>query len=140
MGEKEVDKVRMLGVIPSINAGPIPVGKIPDDATQIAKHKTASNETDVIHTVTTGKTFYLSACSLGIKNASGAFNHGNIQVTDGSDTMQYVILYVGCPDDNGKMQAMNFLPPLEIQAGWKVKDYSPAVAFTVSGFIHGYEI
>ena len=61
MGLKEIDKVRMLGVLPSQGADPIPVGKIPDGGTQKAIDGSVNNETLTLITVTIGKTFYLVA-------------------------------------------------------------------------------
>jgi hypothetical protein len=136
---KEYDLTKMGGVLPSQDAGPIPVGKIPDQETQVVEGKQATNETVVVHTVTAGKTLYLSAWAFSVNNFSGVDNGGYALVTDGSDVQQYVFCSIRCPDADGKGLSCSLLPPLEIPAGYKIKAYSPGANITVTLFIHGYE-
>lgn len=133
------DKLRMVGVLPSVNAGPIPVGKIPDGVTEVKVSGTANNETTTIHTVTAGKTLYLSFWTLDYSNESGATSYCSLQVDNGSDVLQYRIANPRCPDGGYNDFSGNMIPPMEIPAGYKVKLVSTDENMYARAFIHGYE-
>ena len=139
MGKKEANEVRMLGVLPSRGADPIPVGKIPDGGTQVVESGTAQNETVVIHTVDTDKTLYLSVAGLCASNTSEAAGTTHLFVTDGDDTEMYALSYARMPANWCFSDQRCFSPPLEIPTGWKIKVDSSAVDVLGYGFIHGYE-
>lgn len=136
---KETDQVRMVGILPAQGADPIPVGKIPDGATQVSKSGQASNESTLIHTVTAGKTLYLVHANVIFSNDSGSNGSAYLHVTNASDVRQYAIVndYV----INGQMLAVpcNFPTPLEIPPGYKLAVWSAEVALYVYVYIYGYE-
>lgn len=140
MSLKEANLVRMKGVLPSKGAEPIPVGKIPDDGTQVAEDGLAENQVTAFHTVTTGKTFYLTAFTCGFNNDTEGDATGNFYVTNASDAIQYYLAYSRIPANDGEMLACSFPTPVEIAAGWKFKIESPAAGFYIRAFIHGYEM
>lgn len=139
MGLKEIDQVRMLGVLPSQGADPIPVGKIPDGGTQIIKDGAVADGLQVVHTVTSGKTFYLSTAYGANYNTSGGAGYVQILVTDDEDATQYLLLRLRLAADGSISETMSFLPPLEIPAGYKIKINSDAANVAGYALIHGYE-
>lgn len=139
MGKKESSEVRMLGVIPSKGADPIPVGKIPDGGTQVVKSDEIADTSAILHTVTTGKTLYLSHFTLCATRHVAA--SGFLAVRDGNDSQVYVISYVqSYTSTQGMAVSGSFLPPLEIPAGYDVYLVSSDAGLFVNGFIHGYEM
>lgn len=135
----EPNRVRQWGALPSTDAGPIPVGKIPDLGTQIVLADTAENGTTVIHTVTAGKTLYLSAIFLN--NFAGAAAGGltYLFVTDSGDSEVYTLIMLRLPALGFASETNQFLPPLEIPAGYKLKVASSAASIVAYSFVHGYE-
>lgn len=140
MGKKEANEIRMSGVLPSQGADPIPVGKIPDDGTQQIQYDNAINETTTIHTVTTGKTFYLSAALFSGQNLSGGNETVTFFVTNAADSIQYYFWITRVLNEEGFAVSASFLPPLEVPAGWKFKLTSAAANMKIYGTIHGYEV
>ncbi len=136
---KEKNLVRMLGVLPSQGADPIPVGKIPDGGTQVAKYALSNGAETLIHTVTDGKTLYLSALAFSIRNVSGSDAQGHMWVTDADDGTQYYFFNIQALDNTGPLGSISFPTPLEIPAGYKIKVKSSQVDAKATGFIHGYE-
>lgn len=140
MGLKETNEVRMRGVIPARNAEPIPVGKIPDLATQVVKQSSASGATATIHTVTAAKTLYLNTVIFSIYNVQTNVATLWMGVTNDSDTVQYYFFYTSVTSKEPFAVPATFFPPLEIPAGWKVKVYSNVSNAIAYGFLHGYEV
>ncbi len=140
MGKKSSNEVRMIGVIPSQGADPIPVGKIPDDGTQIAKGNDAEDETKIIHTVTAGKTFYLSLIVFSHSNNAVSSQRGRMFVVDDGNNLQYYIVNTRCLTGDGKGFSIPFLPPLELVSEYAIKVVSDTADSIIWGFIHGYEM
>ncbi len=136
---KEDDHLKMLGVLPSQGADPIPVSILPDGGTQVAKHRGASNTTVVIHTVTTGKTLYLSSFIYSARNDNVANEYAYLFVTDGDDTPQYYLNDIALLPTNQLVFSVSFNPPLEIIAGWMIKIRTYDAGCAMMAFIHGYE-
>lgn len=111
---------------------------IPDGGIQVAKSATAENATVIIHTVTAGKTLYLSFFSVRI--SSHVNQSVTLKVRNDLDVDQYesakVNSYTGMP---GFTVTGNLNPPLEIPAGWDVVIVSPGAGAYGHAFIHGYE-
>lgn len=139
MGLKETNQVRMVGVVPARNADPVPVGKIPDDGTQVAVQGLAANQTTTIHTVTAAKTLYLSLAAVGVRNNNAANQSVYLRVTDGVDALQYDLFGFSVAASQGASDSHSFMPPLEIPAGWKLKVISADADVRAHAFIHGYE-
>ena len=113
--------------------------EIPTGATQVAKGTTAQNETVSLHTVTTGKTFYLCLLHMWISNESASNDSAIYDVSDGDGTRQYSISFTRMPDAQFFADTLQFPVPLEIPAGYKFRIISPAASYYARGFIHGYE-
>lgn len=138
--EKELDKIKMSGVLPAQGAGPIPVGKIPDGATQVAKSGTASGTTTEIRAVPGLVTLYLTAVTWAVINDSGATQSVDFIVTNAANETQYYFhssYYLNGQQGSG---SVSFPTPLEIPGGYKIKVVSPAANAIISGSIFGYEI
>jgi len=140
MGKKISNEVRMFGVLPSQGADPIPVGKIPDLGTQIAKDGVAQAATTVIHTVTTGKTLYLDGITFSCYNETESPESGSLMVTNASDSTQYYLFTGQIPAHDTKLGSGCFPTALEIPAGWKIKLHSAGTDVFSRAFIHGYEM
>jgi hypothetical protein len=123
---------------PAPNSAPFPVGKIPDDATQIVKNDTATNTTVTMHTVTAGKTFYLCHYGYGIASAAPGDN-GGMFVTDNNDKVQYTIVGAVITVADQEAFAAPMMPPLELASGWHILLTSGTATGISMGFIHGYE-
>lgn len=130
----------MKGVLPSQGADPIPVGKIPDDGTQVAASANADNTTTVIHTVTAGKTLYLNGVTIMANNSAGVVSSAYIVVRNAADAEQYHIFYIRLNDGLEDSDSENFIPPIEIAAGWDIALRSASADMYTRGFIHGYEV
>ena len=114
--------------------------RIPDGATQVVADTSAIDCEAIIHTVTSGKTLYLSAVFCGCHNADTSAHLGYLFVTNAADVIQYQLVYFYLPGTTGNTETLSLSPPLEIQEGWKVKVFSEAATLHAVGVIHGYEI
>lgn len=140
MDVKETNFINMVGVRPSQGAGPIPVGKIPDGGTQILKRRTIENAVSTIHTVTVGKTLYLSSVIISVRNTSGGPGNILVRIKDDENGVVTYLVYTVSEDDKYICTPMAFLPPLELAAGWYIEGSSPAANIILIISIHGYEV
>lgn len=139
MGKKEANEVRMLGVLPSQGADPIPVGKIPDGGTQTIIADNAANQHKTIYTVNTGKTYFVTGFMCFIFNSSATIRKCYLEVTDGDDNFQYYLCYVGAPIGGAFTESMNFSTLLEVPAGFKFRIYSDGASSEIYVTVFGYE-
>lgn len=137
---KFYDLANVKGIYPTYGMGPIPVGIIPDGCTQVVKSGVIANAALVVHTVTAAKTLYLTNFSFSTYNTSGASQTGYLYVQNSVPVVQYTMVAVMTPNNDGKAVADQLLPPLEIPAGWQIVILSGAANFNVNAFIHGYEV
>lgn len=140
MGKKISNQVRMIGVLPSEGADPIPVGKIPDDGTQIAVRGYVGAGTVEVHQVDGSKTLYLSAAVLSGFNIEAAGKYVSFAVTDGSDSLQYYIISHTMITASQFFLPLQWAPPLEINPGYKIKITASHANAPLNVFIHGYEV
>lgn len=140
MGKKESNEARMLGIIPSEGADPIPVGKIPDGATQVTKQEGGSTSGAVIHEVDGGKTFYLTTALPVFTNGDSSEQYANFYVANNAKVEQYSIFTFYLRPNSQLAGPLSFQPPLEIPAGWNVMVKTGHADCTAWAFIHGYEI
>lgn len=105
--------------------------------TQIAKYQTANNGTEIVHTVTTGKTLFL--CTIVLSALPVATGGITIEVTNASDVWQYYIVSSMFLINEGAVSPIPFNPPLEIPAGYKIKITSDTVNFYARIFVYGWE-
>jgi len=91
------------------------------DVTWIRKYKEVSAGRVIIHTVTTGKTFYLVAACLLIKHYAAGFHRGNITIRDTADVRRAFLIDLGAADaEEGRGFAVSFPTPISIPAGWDI--------------------
>ncbi len=109
-----------------------------DTGTQITKYATATNATAIIHTVTAGKTFYLSGWALGTNG--GASGPVSILIRDDSD----VAVYYPCrmyqsAANNGVSDAKANIPPIKIPADYDICAVGGAASLSALAMIEGWE-
>lgn len=129
----------MFGVLPSVGADPIPVTTQMTTGDQVAVSGEGLNGTDLIYTVTAGKTLYLVSILAQALNMGAGY--GKVFVTDDLDVEQYVIFGAGYGSTNLNIP-FNFCPPapMEIPAGYKIKTLSPGASNYWEVFVFGYEL
>lgn len=140
MTEKETNIARMVGVLPSQGAGSIPVGKIPDGATQILAFEDANNSTEIVHTVTAGKTLYL--VSWVFHTVGQAPGQANLFIRDDEDAFKGHLAGILIPATAGVCPSVanSVTPPMELLADWDVVLASTVAGLIVWGSIFGYEM
>lgn len=116
------------------------MGNIQDDGTHIVKSAEADNTEVTVHTVAAEKTLYLSAVICSIHNYSGGPMISRYTVTDSGDTIKYTFASFRTADDDSHAVSCNFIPPLEIPAGYKLKARCLAGNARANFFIYGYEV
>lgn len=140
MSLKETNRVKTIGVLPTQNAEPIPVGKIPDNGTQITEDAYRCTGTLNAYIVTAGKTLYCSLMVLTTRNNSGALSYYQLEVRNASDVQQYVLARESVPNATGVNIVIPFLPPLEVPAGYKIVIKTGDADHCIQLFVHGYEM
>jgi len=162
MPAKEYNEVKMRGILPSDgmdaipvtestplasiqvepkpNCLPFPVGKIPDGGTQILKRNYGSNDRKIIHTVTSGKTFYLTHLSTSWSNNTGGTAIGKIGIRTDMDVEVVPIReYYYFINGNGG-DGDCYLPPIEVQEDYRICVETNNANSILMGTIHGYEL
>lgn len=123
---RESNQVKWLGVRPAHNGLQV-----------IKSLENVTNSTSILHTVTTGKTFFLSHWSFSAY--ATAAGNAKLEFRNDVDITQYLIEKV---DFNAAFYAWTSSSPkcpLEIPADWDIVVVS-ANAFTfANAFIHGWE-
>jgi len=105
---------------------------------QIAKYASANNATVILHTVTIGKTLFLTAVSFQAATTT-AGKSGILLVRDTSDVEKYKLFNFYLTAVGGLSDSLSFNPPLEIPSGWDICIYSSATECVARTFIHGWE-
>lgn len=112
-----------------------------DTGTQIVASGSASNTTTTIRTVTTGKTFYLTAFNHTTYPSASGSGTSTLIVTNGADVLQYTLATVAM--SSSALQNTGFgqaLPtPIKIPAGYKIKVVSNSANITNYASIFGWE-
>ncbi len=105
---------------------------------QIAKDAQASDSTVICHTVSAGKTFFLTKFIFSSGWGAGL---GTLVVRNASDVPQYTIASLQFSSAAGAPGVTPgfFNPPLEIPAGWDLAVISSAAGHIANVFIHGWE-
>lgn len=107
-----------------------------DTGTQIHKYSTTiTNTTETMHTVTAGKTFYLSSAYI-LQNTTVATN-GFLSVTDAADNVLFEI--ARCTAATPLVISRQFPMPLKIAAGCKIKATAGDANSHVNATIDGWE-
>jgi len=103
--------------------------------THIAKSVEIDNTTEVIHTVTAGKTFYL--CGFAMSADSGVDKITCLEVRNAADVVQYCLGHLVTAALAVMQSSLAIIPPIPIAAGFDI-----ALRTTNSdahAFIHGWE-
>lgn len=129
----------MVGVLPSANADPIPVGKIPDGGVQVLKSENIRDGEVIIHTVSTGKILYWSTVALSASYLSDVTGNIQLYIRDENDVNTMTLHLVSCKAYEGVNVFGSFLPPIEISALWDIVLVSSVADLSARCFIHGYE-
>lgn len=108
------------------------------NGTQIAKDKTITNGTAIVHTVTAAKTFFLTAATFSVFGSAAA-QRGELFVRDADDLNPYLIFLLGLGAAGHFSEGLPFNPPLEIPAGYDVCIFSNDANLGAAAFIHGWE-
>ena len=126
MGFREPNMARWVGVRPG------------HDGTQIAKSGHTDNALLIVHTVTAGKTLYLTA-ALASGNTAGTATGINIWVRNAADVAQYYLIQNSLNVNTYFAVGLSFNPPLEIPAGWDIVIVAGHATARADLFIHGWE-
>lgn len=108
------------------------------NGTQIAKRAAKSNGTLIVHTVTAGKTFFLSHWRFRVDTTAAAHS-GLFFVRDTDDITVYDIDDILMRTVGHYNNAVALFHPIEIPAGYDVCISSSDAALSSSAFIHGWE-
>lgn len=134
----EPNQAKWVGIRPVDPEENIPVK--PGVVCDINKSVDISNTTSIIHTVTTGKKFYLVAASLAVYNVAAGAQAGWLSVRDDSDVAQYDIFLISLLSNSTDSIALSFPFPQEIAAGWDITAKSDDANLLARAFIAGYEV
>jgi len=126
MNFREPNQVKWVGVRPAHNG------------IQIQKQGEAENGIVIIHTVTSGRTFYLTSVSWSANSSQTAVNFC-LGVRNTSDVFVYDICAVFFRAVGQVGWGLTFNPPLEIPSGYDIYVHSSAVGASAKAFIHGWE-
>lgn len=114
--------------------------RIARTVTLVQKTGAVDNGTAIVHTVTNGKTFYLTAATARISvYAAGGALSGFLAIRNGSDTFVTEIIGLNCAEAvAGDFGSISFPVPVPIAAGYDIYVYASAKA-TCRGNIWGWE-
>jgi len=141
MALKEMDnEVRMFGVLPAYGAKPIPVGRKPDDSSQVAFYAYADNSDVSIYKVPASETLYLSHFSFSIYNTHTGAGGGRLYIKNDTPAMWNELYRMIVPTVSGFAVSGFCLPPMELGGDFEIFVQSWQANTTVMGFIHGYRI
>jgi hypothetical protein len=117
--------------------------KKPTGTIAIAKSGNANRSTVVLHTVSAGKTLYLTAMSASIvQSVNNAI--GQCTVRDESDVDQYNLIYHKSlageyTDAVSNSMSINYNPPIEVPAGYDIYVSTDSYGLTLSVMFSGWE-
>lgn len=106
--------------------------------TQIIKEGLALNNTVTLHTVTAGKTFYLTSISFSMDNSGAAASRGWLYIRDAADTIVATWAAI-CHNGLSVAQVIPFSIPIPIAAGYDLTIQSFAATIQVEVTITGFE-
>ena len=99
---------------------------------------TATGGSVILHTVPTGKVFFLVACSLATRNSTATDALCTIDViTTGGNILA---IETGLTDENTEVLAVSFPIPLKISAGETLSVTSGNIDVAAVGAFAGYEV
>jgi len=123
---REDNKVLWRGVRPAHNG------------VQVAKSALATNNTVILHTVTAGKTLFLTTMVYGTDPE--AVGLCQMQVRNVADVVQYTIQnFIPRTTSTSFSGSITFNPPLEIPAGYDIILVSGIAMLDLNCFINGWE-
>ena len=126
MSFREPNEIRWIGVRPA------------HKGTQVIKDGTANNNTVIIHTVSTGKTFYLTFFRHDADFIT-ATSYATLFVRDDSDVTQYALSHYQGRVSGTFGKAVGLYFPIEIPAGWDICVTTSSTDVRSRATIHGWE-
>ena len=136
------NQIQWRGILPvqplqniQIHPGPFETSVAGSTRSQILKYKTVTFGETIIHTVTTGKTLFLTSCSISLFNTAPAYAY--IRIRNASDVEVTRLLYVMCHLCASANNSKKFSMPISIAAGFDVTVYIEDGMSTAS--IEGWE-
>ena len=126
MAFREPNQVKWVGTRPGHNGE------------QVAKLGSAEGGTTIIHTVTLGKTFFLSALSYTSFSDATPITMG-VLVRNGADVHQYSLIHELVALAHTNAFGMSYPVPVEIPAGYDICAHSSGATGRASACIHGWE-
>lgn len=118
------------------------ISRAPTGTTPVFKSALRINGTTILHTVTAGKTLFLTGATLGLSSLDVA-EAGYLAVRNVANAIQYYIFRAGLEASENNSANLAFslpaVPPIEIAAGWDIVVYSPSAGFASAGAISGWE-
>lgn len=106
--------------------------------TQVIKYNFAVNQTTIIHTVTSGKTLYLTSFGVNCYNGSGGAQTTYFRIRDTSDVE--VVSWTFTINNGASVQnAFPFVVPITIPAGYDLVAISTVALYSIYVAISGYE-
>ncbi len=107
--------------------------------TWIRKSKQANQTTEIIHTVTTGRRFYLIHSMVYYTHFNAGSHEAYIALRNGADTEQVRLILAGGADSNeGGSFSHPYPIPLEVPSGWDITITANAHSYGF-GHIIGWE-
>ena len=138
----EANQVKWVGIRPVSPVENIQTHPGPFEATvagvtraQIIKYKSATATEAIIHTVTAGKTFYMTSCSISLRHT--AADDAFIRIRNASDVEVTRILHISANANSAGNSAKSFPMPISIAAGYDITTKADNGAAT--GSIEGWE-
>lgn len=132
----ESNQVKWVGVRPinpleniQVHLGPFETSVCGTTRTQILKHGSATADTVILHTVTTGKTLYITSCCISLYSAARGVSSILIRDTDDTTVAEILCCETNAAGENTNSQS--FIMPIKVLAGYDV------VATTDAGTVHG---
>ena len=106
--------------------------------TQIAKFLSVNNASGIVHTVASGKTFFLNLSVVMCRTGAGS---ARLSVRNDSDVHQYFITLIDIITAVGTSHSISipYPYPLEIPSLWDVVIESTAAGCNADAHIHGWE-
>ncbi len=134
----ETNQVKFVGIRRVSPEEGIPVyHKRKEGTTQIVKSKAVDNGYATVHTVTAGKTFFLSTLVHTVTPTVAGSSY--VTVRNAASVLQYAFTYCQTPAGHSENLAIPFNPPIEIPAGFYIDVFSSAANHTANVFISGWE-
>lgn len=118
------------------------ITKAPSGTTAVYKSGIIAGDAIILHTITAGKTLYLTSTALAI-GALDTSGNSYVAVRNTSDIIQYYLIRHNTKATTGNSGNVAFSiqlsPPLNVPEGWDIIIYSPDINISAAATISGWE-